>query len=296
MAKNNTSSSPEQQATDSLPTIDSAVTIQEKPQYMAGFPDSAATDTAVARMSALPVIERPKPLPSSAHGHATLHDTGSMSLLMAAVLMVMFSYRNGYKYVQNFFHYMFSTRRRENLFEDHTVNETQILGALIFCTCVVEGLLMYLAMCTWMPAVGAAMSKTVFPHVVLFTGMALVFYLVQLGVYWLLGYVFSDTVGTKLWLDGFRSTQSLLGLLLLPVLCVSLVAGNWVEEMLICAIILYFCARIVFICKGFRIFYSKLPSLVYFILYLCAAEIVPLFIMGASTVFLSQLLRQFLNV
>ena len=283
-------------AADTVMPVDSAVTIQEKPMYKGGFPGEEAIDTTVAPMSSLPVIERPSVQPATAHGHNLLHDTGSMSLMLFGLLLVAFSYRNGYKYVQNLAHHMFSTRRRENMFEDHTANEAQILTALIANTCIMEGLLIYMGLSHWMPSMRASLMSSTFEHVLLFTAVALGFYLLQLMVYRVLGYVFTDRVGTKLLLDGFKSTQATLGLLLFPIVALSLWLGNATKQMLICAIILYFCARIVFICKGFRIFYSKLTSLVYFILYLCAAEIVPLFIMGASTLYLSQLLLRLLNV
>ncbi|MCH5320108.1 MAG: DUF4271 domain-containing protein, partial [Paramuribaculum sp.] len=41
------------------------------------------------------------------------------------------------------------------------------------------------------------------------------------------------------------------------------------------AMVLYVLARIMFIVKGFRIFYTNSASIVYFILYLCSLEIVP---------------------
>ena len=87
-----------------------------------------------------------------------------------------------------------------------------------------------------------------------------------------------------------RKKTVLLGILLIPVVGALLVWPSACKILLIFAIILYFCCRIAFICKGFRIFYSNLPSLVYFILYLCSVEIVPLVLLGAGTVYFSTLL------
>ena len=107
-------------------------------------------------------------------------------------------------------------------------------------------------------------------------------------VYHVLGYVFADSISTRLWIDGFKATQSLLGLLLLPVIGVMLLKPELSTPMLLVAAGLYICARLVFICKGFRIFYGNLSSIVYFILYLCSLEIVPLVMLGAGTIYLCR--------
>ena len=43
--------------------------------------------------------------------------------------------------------------------------------------------------------------------------------------------------------------------------------------------VLYLVVRLIFICKGFRLFYDNLLSSVYFILYLCTLEIAPLILL-----------------
>jgi len=54
---------------------------------------------------------------------------------------------------------------------------------------------------------------------------------------------------------------------------------------------LYLVARLIFIIKGIRIFYSNLTSIVYFILYLCAVEIVPVVVMATVTIWISGILQ-----
>jgi len=61
--------------------------------------------------------------------------------------------------------------------------------------------------------------------------------------------------------------------------------------MLLVAAGLYICARLVFICKGFRIFYGNLSSIVYFLLYLCAVEMVPLALVAGLTYWISGILQ-----
>ena len=270
---------------------DTAASQHHEPQYLDGFPSTAAADTTLESINTLPVIEVPQASEAQPFTRSPLHDTPSMALLIAGLIAVALCYHTGYKYIENFFHYMFSTRRRENLFEDHTVNETSILAALIANTCIVEGFIIYLAVQLLRPDLSASLQGNVFLHIGAFCLMAAGFYVVQWLVYKVMGYTFSDREGSRLWLDGFKASQSLLGLLLLPVLVLLMVFTANGKLLLTVAALLYLVTRLIFIYKGFRIFYSNLSSFVYFILYLCAVEIVPLVIMTGVTIWICGILQ-----
>ena len=257
------------------------------PQYLDGFPETEAGDSTLGGINTLPVMELPDPGQAQPFVRSPLHDTPSMVLLLAGLLAVALSYHTGYKYIENFFHYMFSTRRRENLFEDHTVNETSILAALIANTCIIEGFLIYFAVQLLCPSLTAHLHQSVFAHIAAYCGLTVGFYAIQWLVYKMLGYTFTDKVGSKLWIDGFKSSQSLLGLLLLPVLILVMLYPGHGKLLLSVAAALYLIARLIFIYKGFRIFYGNLPSILFFLLYLCAVEIVPLFILTGVTYWIS---------
>jgi len=254
------------------------------PLYADSFPTLRAADSAARPLSHAAIIQPVKGEPVTSRGHSLIHDTGAMSLLLAALFFLVVSYRTGYKYLENMGHNLLSVRRRESLFEDNTADETQILSALIGLTCTLEGLLGYQAIELFHPDLLSRLQQSVALHVLMLVGVALVFYLLQIVLLRLLGYVFSDRDSTRVWLDGFKASQALLGLLLFPVVALSLARPESVNYVLICATILYFCTRFAFICKGFRIFYSNLLSLVYFILYLCSVEIVPLAIVYGATI------------
>ena len=261
------------------------------PLYTDSFPTLTAADSVATPLNQGALIQPIEGDAATARGHSLIQDTGAMGLLLAALFFLVVSYRMGYKYLENLAHNMFSVRRRESLFEDYTVKETQILSALIGLTCTLEGLLGFQAIEFFNPGLQASLHQSMSLHVVIFVAIAVAFYLIQMMFYHLLGYIFSDRDSTRVWLDGFKASQALLGLLLLPVVCVSLAHPEFVKMTLILAAILYFCARFIFICKGFRIFYSNLLSLVYFILYLCSVEIVPLMVISGATVSICNYLQ-----
>jgi len=265
------------------------------PQYLDGFPSAAPGDSALGSIDGLPVMEIPAGGDAKHFAHSPLHDTPSMALLLAGLLAVALCYHKGYKYIENFFHYMFSTRRRENLFEDHTVNETSIQAALVANTCIVEGFIIYLAVQLMWPVFALSLQQGVFLHVAAYSGLALAFYAAQWVVFKLLGYTFLDAVGSKLWIDGFKASQSFLGLTLLPVLVLLMLYPAHGKLLLTVAASLYLVARLIFIYKGFRIFYGNLSSILYFLLYLCAVEIVPLVLVTGLTYWISGILQSLIS-
>ncbi len=79
------------------------------------------------------------------------------------------------------------------------------------------------------------------------------------------------------------TTQPFAGLALSIPAAIFIAHPEWAPALTVCALVLYLAARILFIIKGFRIFYRGFGSFVYFILYLCTLEIIPawLMVMGA---------------
>ena len=276
--------------TPAVPRADTA-DLHYKPLYLDGFPTPRVGDTSMGAIDTMAVLEVPAAGQARPFASSPLHDTPSMVLLLLGLLAMAMSYHTGYKYIENFFHNMFSTRRRENMFEDHTVNETGIMAALLANTCIVEGFITYFAVQQFRPGLAQSLQSNVFLHIAAFCAIAAGFYVVQWLVYKLLGYTFSDKVGSKLWIDGFNASQSFLGLLLLLVLVPLMLFPASGKMLLTVAALLYLVARLIFIYKGFKIFYSNMTSCIYFLLYLCAVEIVPLVIMTGVTIWISGILQ-----
>lgn len=216
-----------------------------------------------------------------------LNDTGTMGLIMIVFFFLAISFRHGYKYISDFSHYLFSVRKRQNAFEDHTVSETQVMIALIANTCLMSGILIYNGINLRYPEFN--LSEHVFKSVSSLSMLCVAYFLIQMLLYHTLGYVFAyDKEDTRLWLDGFKSSQSLLGLFLFPIVLISLLYPFTTNALLIISILLYICSRLVFIFKGLRIFFYNFSYSLYFILYLCTVEIVPVFLMCTGAVYLSE--------
>lgn len=170
---------------------------------------------------------------------------------------------------RNFGQDVWSVRNRSNSFDDRTTNENRTLGVMMLMASAGEGIFM---------ASGTGMETGNLTGVALMAGIAVCYNVFQLLCYMLVGWVFADATGRQQWLRGYVSSQSMLGLLILPAGLAALLHPGSAEELMWVAIGLFLTARLVFIAKGVKIFYHKLPSILYFILYLCALEIIPLLI------------------
>ncbi len=177
---------------------------------------------------------------------------------------------------------LIGVRRRANAFESHTASESRTLLLLVLTGCCCEAVL-----------VGYFFKPSVLSNAPLLgalTGLMILFFLFQVVAYNILGYTFTDKVNATQLIKGLNLSQGLIALFLLIPTLILVFYQNVATEMLVTAGLIYILGRIAFICKGFRIFYNGLTSLVYFILYLCALEIIPVILVGTAASFLCTLL------
>ena len=277
-------------ATDSVDSV-AAAKPKYEPRFTEAFPDSSGNSLKIVRPENARVMTVPQDTAAATPRHISpLYDNGSMLLVLAVIFITTVSYRKGYKYVADFFHNISSVRERQNLFEDHTVKETQIMTALTANTCIFGAILLYIAYgFLYHPTEPAA--TPVFGFVAALSAFDALYHIAMLGLCWLLGFIFSDKLSTGLWLDGVKASASMLGVMLAPITFAILIFPAFVKTGLIMAIILYFLARIIVIYKAFRIFFNNLQSLLYFILYLCSVEIVPVVLSFAGAMNLCRILH-----
>lgn len=226
-------------------------------------------------------------LPAEPRQPRAATDSGILTLLTVMFLFVAFNFKHCAKLFGVLAADMWSVRRRANAFDDPTANETRVLVVLLFQLWVCEGLLTYAAL----SGLGyIAAPASIFKPIVALSGVAFVYYLSQLAAYRFVGYLFTDPIGASQWVKGFNSSQAFLGIALMIPALVTVFYPSATDAMLWAASGLYVVARILFIIKGFRIFYHNFPSLLYFILYLCALELVPLVLLVSTVTYLSMFL------
>lgn len=219
----------------------------------------------VGYLQGIPVEPRPEVLG---------YNSGVLCVVMSMILLLIFSVRNFKTFFRTLFQDAWNLRKRDNVFDEKGTNATGGSWLLGLQVCVWESLIL-LGMVNYE-------DSTIVDrwHVMVVTGLLLggtvLFYFWQLGVYKVLGYVFSDGVGSGQLMRGFTSSQGILGFALMFPAIGILFYPSAVNTLIIVSLVLYILARLVFICKGFRIFYDNYSSILYFFLYLCSLEVVPL--------------------
>ncbi len=206
-------------------------------------------------------------------------DTGILAMVVMLMVLVGLNTRHLKRLFSTIIQDLWSVRRRDNAFDDHTAKESRTILILILQLCVFEGILLYL----WLGDNGPA-TRNVFLPVLALSGLALGFYIFGFIACTTVGYVFTDRVNASQWRRGLNASSSFLGISLTVPTLVSLFYPALTTAMLWLAAAIYFATRMAYIIKGFRIFYNNFPSLLYFILYLCTLEIIPLIAIYFSAV------------
>lgn len=212
-------------------------------------------------------------LPIDRPGH-TGHDQGAVTVIVVLLLGICLSFKNMRRVFAVLTKRLLSKRIHQG-FDETTVDEKRSIGLLLVVTVFFLGLLVTAGLSSFVPG---EFSYT-FATILRAAGVVGAYFVGQYIVYRLLGYTFADEGTTKLWIEGFTASMSLLGLGLLIPGIVVLFYPDVTREAVWVGAGLYVLARIMFICKGFRIFYTNWGSLLYFILYLCTLEIIPISIL-----------------
>lgn len=191
--------------------------------------------------------------------------------LLLLFVIVCLRVKSSAKYIKVLVRDLTDVRERHNAF-DETVRETSLLVILnLFWSCCI-GVLMY----TFLEHNHYIQGNTPMLSIMVCEGIAGGYTLVMTGVYWLVGNVFSDSLHAKMWVKGFAAEQGLSAMLMFPLALCAMCYTQYSEQILTIALITFVIGKIIFICKGFRIFFTQIASWVLFLYYLCSLEIVPL--------------------
>lgn len=197
-----------------------------------------------------------------------LADTPLTLLLTGTFLVAAFSARGIARAVKRYSHALWSVRWRPNVFDDERTVPLPVVALLYLVFVVYGGIVLY--------NIPSAPSPPYFVGAVgamLFTAAYFIF---QYIAYRTVAFAFTTPEGRHRWLDGFMATQAFSSLLMVIPAFLLVYKPEWRVAAVIFSLSIYFIGRLLFVAKGFRIFYSGIRSLLYFILYLCTLEIIPL--------------------
>ena len=196
-----------------------------------------------------------------------------LSGLFIIFVIVCLRYRKNSRYFSILLHDIMEVKERHNAFDD-TLRETSFLWLLNLLWCGSAGVLLYGML--YPPDGGTLIGSIDVTRMLICMGIATGFTLFQSLSYALVGNVFSNRARASVWFKGHLSTQGLEAILLFLVALVSLCVPGICATMLVVGGIVFIMAKILFIYKGFCIFFADFSYWVLFLYYLCSLEIVPI--------------------
>ncbi|MDE5568563.1 MAG: DUF4271 domain-containing protein [Muribaculaceae bacterium] len=201
-------------------------------------------------------------------------NSGILTVIVILFVVLCLNFKDCGKLFSRFIEVLRSDKKRQNVFDEPTNHQTRLTFLTVIQFLIYGGILL----CGMSMVIKHADENYIdnFFRLIKSIGILTVYYIFQLCVYGVTGYTFAGPEGSRRWIRYLNATQSLAGVaLMIPALLV-LFYPNLSETSVAVAGFIYFTARLTFIWKGFSIFYNNIFSLVYFILYLCALEIIPL--------------------
>ena len=200
-----------------------------------------------------------------------LHTLPGQQSVIPAILVALFvgAGCNPTAFRRTLAHYrseLWSVRPRRNAFDDDSTGGMAVMR--IFLTsaavivCGVCASLCFGALSTFSILAGVALAAA--------------FFMFEYCSYWLTGYAFTFTASRNRWLQGFTASVVYTGLCLFVPALLLLFFPEWAAVLAPLSLGVFLLFRCIFITKGIRIFFEGFPSLLYFILYLCTLEVIPL--------------------
>ena len=209
---------------------------------------------------------------SSRQGSLT-GNSGILTVIVVLFVMLSMNFKECRKLFSRFTEELRNDKKRENAFDERTGHETRLTFLTVIQFLIYAGIIL----CGATMIINHTDENYTgnFICITKFIGLVAIYYIFQLCAYSLTGYTFAGKEGSKKWIRALNATQSMAGVaLMIPALMILFYPGS-ATAMITAAAIIYIIARLIFIYKGFSIFYKNIFSLVYFILYLCTLEIIP---------------------
>ena len=202
-------------------------------------------------------------------------------------LIIALRFRNNFKFVITIFRNLIETRTRQNVFDD-TVRETSLIVLLNILWCISAGIVGYCVYGYLNPEITLGIHRAI--GMLWGMAIALVYTLFMWGAYAAVGWVFSDRTHSELWVKGFSASQALMA----PAFFITALIGVCNPEtglnVGIVSACVFIIAKLIFIWKGYRIFFNQFSSWVLFLCYLCSLEIVPLILCYRGAILLGEVL------
>lgn len=234
-------------------------------------------DTTTLKTDTLTISVEIPSLPNTGHNGILKEETlGSTSLILSFLIilfvLICIRFSKNFRYLTSLLKNLTEVRQRNNLFDD-TIRESSFLF-LLNCAYIVSIAIIFHE--TLMVSYPHFTSLPILGSFGICMAISALFVIWQYATYYLLGNIFSDVQQTSVWVKGATTCQAIGGVILFPFAMISIFYSEWLHLITIIGIIIFIITKIIFIFRGFRIFFAQYTSLISFLYYLCSVEIIPI--------------------
>jgi hypothetical protein len=216
---------------------------------------------------------------------AKFDEINAMFLIFLSCLLIFsFTFTNGRQLITSIFNTIFSPKPRQNMFKETTSRDFFNELLLMIQSVIISSVLIFATVSHERDIIELPVNR-VLNCIGCFFLLITVYLFYKRTAYAVMSYVFFDQSRGSFWMEHWSSLLIISGLLIfLPVVVLYFIPSIYYFSFYV--ILLWFLVtRIIIVYKSYRIFFNGINRLHYFFLYLCAQEIIPLFLLYKGLIY-----------
>jgi len=204
-------------------------------------------------------------------------DDGITGLLLFCFILTAYVFAYGKKAMIEQVKSLFSRKEQNDFFGKATASDLRHRIMLRLQTCILMGIFIFGYFNDYNPF--TFNQKSIYWILGIYIGICIAFYSLKWMLYSFLGWVFFNKSITSAWLESYSTIINYLGICYFPLVLLMVFYDLQPSIILIIGLILIIFAKILMFYKWLKFFLNNLHGLLYLIVYFCALEILPCFLL-----------------
>lgn len=215
-------------------------------------------------------------------------DNAVASCIFFCFFLLSYVLSNGKRYLAQQIKDIFYVRERNSLFAVETGSDFRYRLLLTGQACILLGVFFFDYSHDFYPELFSRYSSIMLLGC--YVGIVVLWYFLRVMLYSFVNWIFFDTQKNSVWLESYSLLFSLFGILLFPLILLVVFFDLSNLNSFISFVIIAVIGEIMVFYKCFNIFFNKMYGHFYFIVYFCALEMVPCFLLWQALITTNNLL------
>jgi hypothetical protein len=204
-------------------------------------------------------------------------DDGINGLLLFCFILTAYVFAYGRKAIVEQIKNLFSRKEQTDFFGKATASDLRHRIMFRLQTCILMGIFTFGYFNDYNPSMFD--QKSIYWVLGIYIGIGIAFYAIKWIIYSFLGWVFFNKNITSAWLESYSTIINMLGLCYFPLVLLMVYYDLPASTILIIGLNLIIFAKILMFYKWLKFFFNNLHGLLFLIVYFCALEILPCFLL-----------------